>query len=453
MLDHLTITVPGVPDELRTPGVFVHIYDPWQNGAPAPVAPGGNPAYADFTATPLTGNAPLAVQFTDLSTTPRGAWAWNFGDGGTSTAQNPTYTYAAAGTYTVTLTATGPDGADSKTRIDYITVTAAMAAATPIYVVGSPGSDANSIMHTLDGITWEGLTSITPAAWVHYPNNSSLVITPDGSTMVLGLENSDQVLVSSDAGATWSSKVLPASLGLDWFLSGAHDGTRFILSGTYGLMVTSVDGGQTWTDISPDWDALTGGVRWWIGIESMAWHGGRFIFASDYGLWTSTDNGATLSLVPSTDVIWWKGVQYVGGKLVAVGEANPGHGLVSAVSTDSGATWTLSSVFPDVIYGANYVAWANGIFLTCPHHPSAPGKFATSSDGLTWTAFTPVGFGAYIVNLNHMFAINDLFVAIGSNIDGSSHRVATSPDGVTWTMRATPFDAPGIWPHTSGRAA
>jgi PKD repeat protein len=77
---------------------------------------------ADFSADPTTGTAPLAVNFTDLSTGSITDWAWDFGDGGTSTEQNPTHTYNTPDTYTVSLTVTDPGGSDTETKIDYITV-------------------------------------------------------------------------------------------------------------------------------------------------------------------------------------------------------------------------------------------------------------------------------------------------------------------------------------------
>ena len=83
------------------------------------------PPAADFSATPTSGIAPLAVQFTDISTSEPTSWSWTFGDGGTSTLQNPLHTYASAGTYTVTLTATNAGGSDAETKTDYITVEAA----------------------------------------------------------------------------------------------------------------------------------------------------------------------------------------------------------------------------------------------------------------------------------------------------------------------------------------
>jgi len=62
-----------------------------------------SPPVAQFNGTPLSGDAPLTVDFTDQSTGTIDSWSWDFGDGGTSTAQNPTYTYNAAGIYTVAV--------------------------------------------------------------------------------------------------------------------------------------------------------------------------------------------------------------------------------------------------------------------------------------------------------------------------------------------------------------
>lgn len=87
-------------------------------GSTGPVAP-----IAQFSGTPLGGQAPLEVSFTDLSTGTVDSWLWSFGDTGTSTIPNPTHTYTAAGSYAVTLTVTGPVGSDSETKTAYISVT------------------------------------------------------------------------------------------------------------------------------------------------------------------------------------------------------------------------------------------------------------------------------------------------------------------------------------------
>jgi len=75
-----------------------------------PAGPGA--PTASFTADVTSGDAPLTVNFSDLSVGDVTSWQWSFGDGGSSTAQNPSHNYTVAGLYTVSLTATGPGGSD-----------------------------------------------------------------------------------------------------------------------------------------------------------------------------------------------------------------------------------------------------------------------------------------------------------------------------------------------------
>ncbi|MHC1745016.1 MAG: PKD domain-containing protein [Syntrophobacteraceae bacterium] len=78
---------------------------------------------ADFTATPLSGDRPLAVSFTDRSSGAPTGWSWDFGDGSApSTSQNPTHTYSSPGFYNVTLTVSGPKGTGTETKTNCISV-------------------------------------------------------------------------------------------------------------------------------------------------------------------------------------------------------------------------------------------------------------------------------------------------------------------------------------------
>lgn len=85
-----------------------------QNATPPPVA--------SFTAAPLIGDTPLAVQFTSSSTGSIDAYAWTFGDGATSSETNPLHTYTTGGAFTVALTVTGFGGSNTLTRTNYIQV-------------------------------------------------------------------------------------------------------------------------------------------------------------------------------------------------------------------------------------------------------------------------------------------------------------------------------------------
>ncbi|MBI4774822.1 MAG: PKD domain-containing protein [Deltaproteobacteria bacterium] len=88
---------------------------------------------ADFIATTVTtGPSPLFVTFQDQSTGSPTSWQWNFGDAGDpnlvqSLLQNPVHNYTAVGIYTVKLQVSNTAGSNTKTRVNYVTVTSGSA--------------------------------------------------------------------------------------------------------------------------------------------------------------------------------------------------------------------------------------------------------------------------------------------------------------------------------------
>lgn len=65
---------------------------------------------AGFTGVPNYGEAPLTVQFTDLSTGLPTSWLWEFGDGTTGGSQSPSHLYTGVDSFDVVLTASNGDG-------------------------------------------------------------------------------------------------------------------------------------------------------------------------------------------------------------------------------------------------------------------------------------------------------------------------------------------------------
>lgn len=98
---------------------------------------------ANFSASPTTGQAPLTVAFSDLSSGAISTWFWDFGDGVTSTEQNPSHNYVNAGTYTVSLTVTGPSGSDTNTKVDHINVTSNVTS--PVFIDDFNRADENPL--------------------------------------------------------------------------------------------------------------------------------------------------------------------------------------------------------------------------------------------------------------------------------------------------------------------
>jgi PKD repeat protein len=77
---------------------------------------------AIFSTSPLSGPAPLTVNFTDQSTGNPTSYSWDFGDNSTkSTDKSPTHVFTTAGSYTITLTVSNTSGSSSavqKIRVD-----------------------------------------------------------------------------------------------------------------------------------------------------------------------------------------------------------------------------------------------------------------------------------------------------------------------------------------------
>ena len=98
------------------------------------------PLSAGIVASPTSGQAPLAVNFTGSASggTSPYSYSWAFGDGVSSASQNPSHTYSSAGSYTATLTVTDSKSATNSNSLA-ITVTAAP---TPV-VASASGSTAS----------------------------------------------------------------------------------------------------------------------------------------------------------------------------------------------------------------------------------------------------------------------------------------------------------------------
>jgi PKD repeat protein len=121
------------------------------------------PPVANFTATPRSGTAPLAVTFTDTSTNSPTSWKWAYKNatvGWTqfATTQTPSYTFP-VGTYDINLTATNAAGSDDEIKNGYITVNEAVS--TPVAnFTASPRSGTAPL-----AVTFTDTSTNTPTSW------------------------------------------------------------------------------------------------------------------------------------------------------------------------------------------------------------------------------------------------------------------------------------------------
>ncbi len=100
------------------------------------------PLNANIAASPSSGRAPLAVDFSGSVTGGLApySYSWSFGDGGTATAQSPSHIYAAAGRYTATLTVT--DSASAKANASVTVTVESTGAQASLSVAAETGAPA-----------------------------------------------------------------------------------------------------------------------------------------------------------------------------------------------------------------------------------------------------------------------------------------------------------------------
>ena len=199
----------------------------------------------DFTASPVHGEFPLAVTFTDTSSGPVTVWRWDFGDGAISTLQHPTHTYTTTGVYTVSLTAQAagasamlPGGTDTLTHTHYITVTEPLP---QVDFIGNPRSgDApltvqftSTITGTVTDYQWnfgDGGIADTPNPTHTYRSAGSfgVILAVTGPGGIANISKPDYITINTPPGtptATFSADVVSGTAPLTVTFTAVTSGT------------------------------------------------------------------------------------------------------------------------------------------------------------------------------------------------------------------------------------
>ncbi len=202
----LTVTnAAGNDDEIKTDYITVNA---------APIAP-----VAAFSATPVSGTAPLEVAFTDESTgTAPLTYAWDFDNDGNvdSTDQNPSFTYNAAGLYTVKVTVTNAAGSDEEIKTDYITVTSGSDTRAPKW--SKRKLITANLTETSVQLTWTRAADNVGVTEYRILVDGDLWDTVDGSTTTFTVEGLSPgtryvlMIQAGDAAGNWTTRGPKASV-------------------------------------------------------------------------------------------------------------------------------------------------------------------------------------------------------------------------------------------------
>lgn len=191
---------------------------------------------------------------------------------------------------------------------------------------------------TDSGATWT-LRPITLSPGDH-PSGTygALNASADGMKLLIFITNDDlcggYFYVSSNAGTTWTSTGI-YECGAVALVSA--DGTKMLAISRYGYINRSSNGGTSWTQNAP----AIGGNNWAIAFTTTISSTNLSFLTlsvSSSGIWRSTDNGLTWTVIPSLPTTYYATASSANGRIQYAAPSGV-SGLVYA-STDYGVTWS-----------------------------------------------------------------------------------------------------------------
>jgi hypothetical protein len=289
--------------------------------------------------------------------------------------------------------------------------------------IGSSAASAasNSVTPTTAGVTWTNRTGAMPAAsgWngVLYSNG----------VFIAGIYDVTNQVATSYNGITWTNRSL-LTTGTGYYTGQAYGFGTWVVSSRagagsgYGIQY-STDNGVNWAYPS----AIANLDMFGVGFNGSAF--AVVGYATTSGAYSTTAGGSwTTSTMPSNQ--GW--VKPIGGNnnFVAIQDGGAGPTTAAATSSNNGATWTARTMtgtaqrWRDGIYEPVSSKW---VFVS-----RTGGACYSTDNGASYTAST-LPTGVY----------NFITYGGGFYIAAAWANIATSPDGITWTLRTGPSGTSG----------
>ena len=274
-------------------------------------------------------------------------------------------------------------------------------------------------------------------------------------------QNSSTIYYSDTAGNNWTA----VDIGiLDQWQTGARSGNNLMLVSANRRVITSTNGGQTWTQqaaLLPTPASQTFSFRYmatdgstWVVIprSESSQPGTQFFYSTNFGTsWTVGNFGAS-----PDNFNFWEYVTYDSGRWIAfssISNSDSGQeGPRYAVSSD-GISWgaTISTnkprnyLYPGFHSEITYSSTANKWYFG--RETGTVGEFRLfigSSTGNSWTIKTTSPAGSTNFNPTAI-AVNDAgrLVLVNQNILNTWY---SDDEGTTWNV------VPGVWPTTGAFA-
>lgn len=223
----------------------------------------------------------------------------------------------------------------------------------------------------------------------------------------------------------------------------SSNGTKVFLGGVSASSAISLDGGNTFTEITPA-NLTAGVVPSSNAVTSCLWLDASTIvvgFAGGYSV-RSTDSGTTWAS-PSTPNSTYPGVRRLvslpGNSNIVIGvlgTATSNHSVTAIKrSTNGGVTWTSTDFnnlnFADVVCPTDNLCYAMG-FNIVTNFPDNY-LFKSIDAGISWTKQTPIGLEDPIIRSIYFFDANDGWAATDQGM------YFTRNGGLSWSQSNSPI--------------
>jgi subtilisin family serine protease len=296
----------------------------------------------------------------------------------------------------------------------------------------SPPVRSGSVIHALGRFIAQGANGM---AWSQ--NGISWKDAQGGPVLAIGTRlasNGERILTIDENGAAWSSNngvVWTQDFAGSGGLAGSPSqvgqqmaklGTRILLAGTHGMLLSSTDDGATWSPSKADTQAVPN-----------TWHFNRVRVSAGTALATATlGNTAEKVVLRSVNGVDWQSLAALATHRI-VDVSTDGTGTWLAVgsnaaifrSNDHGQNW--QSIANPGIATARAVVWFNNQWLIFGAATSgAASRCWSSPDGMTWTDLGPNGLQS---------SGNDFFHVEGHGrlvVWNRTDKPVISNDGINW---------------------
>jgi len=247
---------------------------------------------------------------------------------------------------------------------------------------------------------------IKDAVTKKHETNKDTLLDEGGANEVSALELREAVdNVVPPVGTVWTPQT-PA--GVTAWYAVTYGNGRFVavVPGGTSPVMTSEDG--------VNWTLQTAPNQGWVGVT---YGNGQFVAICGNGSMTSPDGVTWTYHAWSGISCSARGITYGNGLYIAVGESDD-----RIVTSPDGINWTARTGG----YNMQFATYGNGAYVAV----GSSNQIQYSTDGISWAGVSPGGSNRW----RSVTFGNGMFVAVSSY---SSNRVATSPDGITWTLRTS----------------